>query len=191
MAREKVLHDKNEIIEVAFNIVEDEGLEHLSIRHVAKQLGISSMTIYNYIENFKIIKKEIIIKGFDLLYDQIYSALKELDFPVNARSFCMVIALETFRFAQIHREVFLLMFSNEQKVYRNDAEIRPFYAFLQNFFKRSKVFRKEWQKNEIGYRIFESFIFALSRECASGIRTITEEEYRGYVDYYLDRVVDK
>ena len=51
MAREKVLCGKEEIIRVAVGIVDKEGMEAVSVRRIAKELGVSSMTIYNYVEN--------------------------------------------------------------------------------------------------------------------------------------------
>lgn len=51
MAREKVLCGKEEIIRVAVSIVDKEGMEAVSVRRIAKELGVSSMTIYNYVEN--------------------------------------------------------------------------------------------------------------------------------------------
>ena len=50
MAREKVLCGKEEIIRVAVSIVDKEGMEAVSVRRIAKELGVSSMTIYNYVE---------------------------------------------------------------------------------------------------------------------------------------------
>lgn len=50
MAREKVLCGKEEIIRVAVGIVDKEGMEAVSVRRIAKELGVSSMTIYNYVE---------------------------------------------------------------------------------------------------------------------------------------------
>ena len=49
MAREKVLCGKEEIIRVAVGIVDKEGMEAVSVRRIAKELGVSSMTIYNYV----------------------------------------------------------------------------------------------------------------------------------------------
>lgn len=57
MAREKVLCGKEEIIRVAVGIVDKEGMEAVSVRRIAKELGVSSMTIYNYVENLSDVKK--------------------------------------------------------------------------------------------------------------------------------------
>ena len=47
MGRNKVLYDKQQIIDIAVTIVEEEGIEVLSARRIASELGVSSMTMYN------------------------------------------------------------------------------------------------------------------------------------------------
>lgn len=75
MSREKVLCGKGEIIQVAVGIVDREGMEAVSIRRIAKELGVSSMTIYNYVENLQDVKKYVLISGFDRMYSRIFEAL--------------------------------------------------------------------------------------------------------------------
>ena len=77
MAREKVLFGKEEIIRAAVRIMDSEGLEALSARRISSELGVSAMTIYNYVENLKEVKKYVLSDGFDRLYDCIYKSLKE------------------------------------------------------------------------------------------------------------------
>ena len=57
MPREKVLCGKEEIIRVAVRVVDAEGLGALSARRIAKELGVSPMTLYNYVENLEEIEK--------------------------------------------------------------------------------------------------------------------------------------
>ena len=51
MSREKILCGKEDIFRVAIGMVDREGIEALSVRSIAKELGVSPMTIYNYVEN--------------------------------------------------------------------------------------------------------------------------------------------
>ena len=59
MSREKILCGKEDIFRVAIGMVDREGIEALSVRSIAKELGVSPMTIYNYVENLKDIKKRV------------------------------------------------------------------------------------------------------------------------------------
>lgn len=71
MAREKVLCGKEEIIRAAVRIVDSEGMEALSARRISKELGVSAMTIYNYVENLAEVKNmcfRTVLTGFTTVY---------------------------------------------------------------------------------------------------------------------------
>lgn len=88
MSRERSLCGKEEIIKVAIDIVDREGMEALSARRIAKELGVSSMTIYNYVKNLNDVKKRVLIAGFDRLYNSVYQSLIGLQPPVGRRTMC-------------------------------------------------------------------------------------------------------
>lgn len=79
MGRNKVLYDKQQIIDIAVMIVEEEGIEVLSARRIASELGVSSMTMYNYVSNIDEVKRELMIRGYNELFHNIIQklALKE------------------------------------------------------------------------------------------------------------------
>ena len=68
MSRERSLCGKEEIIRVAVDIVDQEGIGAVSARRIAKELNVSSMTIYNYVKNLNDIKKRVLIVGFDRMH---------------------------------------------------------------------------------------------------------------------------
>ena len=109
MAREKVLCGKEEIIRVAVGIVDKEGMEAVSVRRIAKELGVSSMTIYNYVENLSDVKKRVLISGFDRMYGCIYEALNALPAVQGRLELCRAIALEVFRFARNNELLFAVV----------------------------------------------------------------------------------
>ena len=102
MAREKVLCGKEEIIRAAVRIVDSEGMEALSARRISKELGVSAMTIYNYVENLAEVKKYVLSDGFDRLYDSIYHALNELRGQVDKVKFCKTIAMREQEYFHFH-----------------------------------------------------------------------------------------
>ena len=55
-------------IRVAINIVDRDGIEALSVRSIAKDLSVSPMTIYNYVDNLQSIKKQIVIHDLPQLW---------------------------------------------------------------------------------------------------------------------------
>lgn len=189
MSREKILCGKEEIFRVAIGIVERDGVEALSVRSIAKELGVSPMTIYNYVENLKDIKKQVLISGFDRLYAAVYLALSKLVSPVDKITFCKTIAIEVYRFAGENQSIFMYMFSEGQRLFSEDAEVRPFYSYIEKLMKRAKATQRDWTFNEKGYRLLEMLIFSVSYQCSAGTRTLSEEEYGELIDYYLEKCI--
>lgn len=185
MSREKVLCGKGEIIQVAVGIVDREGMEAVSIRRIAKELGVSSMTIYNYVENLQDVKKRVLISGFDRMYSRIYEALNVAPDVSGSAGVCRAIAMEAFRFADRNPGMFTFMYSDGRLLFHQDAEVRPFYDFFAKFIKRGRRSREEWMANERCYRLFETLVFTMAYQHCTGVKPMSEEEYTQYVDFYL------
>lgn len=190
MSREKILCGKEEIFRVAIDIVDREGMDALSIRSVAKELGVSPMTIYNYVENLRDIKKRVLINGFDKLYAQVFQYLNSRPGPVDKLSFCKGIAISVYHFAINNRGIFNYMFSEGQQSFSEDAEVRPFYSFIFKLTKRSKATMTDWALNEKGYRLLEMLIFSVAYQVSSGASTMTEDEYGDLIDFYLMKCIE-
>ena len=189
MAREKVLCGKEEIIRVAVEIVEREGIAALSARRVSKELGISSMTIYNYVENLQEVKKYVLSTGFDRLYGSIYKALGAIEAPVDKTAFCRTLAFQVLDFAEEHRNIFTFMFTEGRYQFSEDAEVRPFYNFIVKLTKRAKATSADWPDNEECYRLLEILTFAASEYCASGVSDMTKKEYQNLIDFFLKKCI--
>jgi len=78
MPRNKIFNDKKQIIDVALSIIEKEGLESVSMRRLSKEMGVSSMTLYNYVRNTDDILREILILNFNKLYEMVYSLMSDM-----------------------------------------------------------------------------------------------------------------
>jgi AcrR family transcriptional regulator len=75
MARNKVIYDKQQIIDISFQVINNESEAALSARRLARELNMSAMTLYNYVENIDAIKKEVILHGFNILYKKLFESL--------------------------------------------------------------------------------------------------------------------
>lgn len=189
MSREKVLCGKEEIIRVAIGIVDRQGVESLSIRNIAKELGVSPMTIYNYVENLQDIKKRVLINGFDRLYASVYDELSELPSPVDKLLFCKTIAMSIYRFGIGNSNIYTYMFGEGQKTFSEDAEVRPLYQNVQKLMKRAKATQHDLSTNETGYSLFEMIVFSVTYQISAGTNSITEAGYEELIDFYLDKCV--
>jgi AcrR family transcriptional regulator len=189
MPREKILCGKEEIFRVAIDIVEQAGMADLSMRAIAKALGVSPMTIYNYVENLQAIKKRVLITAFDRLYELVYSELNKLTMPVDKTVFCKTVAMSVYKFSAENKNMFAFMFSDGCAMFSNDAEVKPFYDFISKLTQRAKSTQKSYATNEQGYKLLEILIFSVTYQFATGVRSLTEKEYSEYIDYYLKKCI--
>jgi hypothetical protein len=189
MSREKVLYGKEEIIRVAVEIVDREGIDALSARRISKELGISSMTIYNYVENLSEVKKLVLCKGFDRLYDSVYQSLTGAGAPMDKKKFCKIIAFRVFVFAEENKNIFTFMFAEGRYQFSEDAEVRPFYNFITKLTKRAIATAEDWANNEKCYKLLEFLTFAMSSNCASGISNMSKVEYTDLIDFFLEKCI--
>ena len=146
MARSRVLDSKNQIIDVAFSIVDKDGADDLSTRRIAKELKVSTMTLYNYVQNVEEIKKEVLIKGVNILFASIYEKMRNCDFnDANGggrmAAYCRAYAYALFEFAGKHKSITRYMIGEGKTHYVNEAELRPFYHSFDVFYNKRGLAR--------------------------------------------------
>lgn len=70
----KTLFTKEAVIETAFSIACEEGLEHMTIRSIAKKMGSSIAPIYVNFDNTEDLKKAVLHKAYDIFHEMIESS---------------------------------------------------------------------------------------------------------------------
>jgi AcrR family transcriptional regulator len=65
----KIKFSEQDIIEAAFSVAREKGLENLSFRMVAKELKSSTMPVYSFLKSEKNLVKEVIKKAFEFLFE--------------------------------------------------------------------------------------------------------------------------
>lgn len=72
---------KREMLERARKIYREEGVEALSMRRLAQELGISTMAIYSYFDNKKALLDGLWIEVFESLTDELLDASRDQHGP--------------------------------------------------------------------------------------------------------------
>lgn len=191
MARNKALKSREEIIDISFDIINNEGAIALSARRLAKELNVSFMTIYNYVENIDDIKKEVILRGFQILNEKIYESIIKDNLDLNKldlKNYCLTVAREIFRFSKSNSGVYQLMFINgDAKLYK-DPEVAPFYIYYTQLVDIKRYDKID--KNKKILHILYLIIHGLIRENIFGHRNYTETEYLDYIDYFVSNFIN-
>lgn len=96
------------IVEVAFEMLQSDGAEAVTIRRIASALGVGAMTLYTYVDGLEDLHRQIIAKGFEIIHHNCSTACDtgrqhDDDWMPGARAYV--------RFAIEHPNLYHLMFS--------------------------------------------------------------------------------
>jgi len=124
-----------QLVEMAFRIIDQEGYENFSARKLAEVLGISHMTVYNYMERDELLN-EVIVMGFSILNERILPHVEtcKTDGGDPCRIFSFI-AEELLCFAQAHGNVYRFMFQNRLGLTTEDQKVRKLYSSGVDFIK--------------------------------------------------------
>ena len=103
----KIKISKDMILEAAFEIVKNDGMEKLSNRELANKLNCSIRPIYYQFENVEEMQKELYIKIEKYLYKFLTSNMAE-DIPKYKQ-----IGINYIKFAKKEKKLFQTLFMNE------------------------------------------------------------------------------
>jgi AcrR family transcriptional regulator len=96
------------IVRVAFDMLQHDGEDALTIRRIAAAIGVGAMTLYTYVDGLEDLHRQIIAKGFEIIHQNCSTACEqgrthEDDWMPGARAYV--------RFAIEHPNLYHLMFA--------------------------------------------------------------------------------
>lgn len=65
----KTVFTKDDVVKAAFEVVQDQGMQGLTAREVARKLKSSTAPVYSNFDSMKLLEREVIRKAKDLLVD--------------------------------------------------------------------------------------------------------------------------
>lgn len=184
MPRNKLLSDKNAISDTAFLLVDAEGMEALSMRRLCKELGVSSMTLYNYVHNIEDVKREILITGFNMLYVKVYDNLRRMkgERGSGIMAYARAYATALYDFSEEHRNICAYLVGSGRTDFRNDAELRQFYNVLGAFMPSGD------NEMKLICRMFDVMLTTMIYEHNSGIQKLEREEVLRSVELFIKKM---
>lgn len=106
--KQQIEEEKQKIIDNAMIIIREKGLSGLTMRSLAKSLGMTATSIYYYFINKNEIYLYILIRGFDLLYEKLESGITQDTKPLNRLELFLRAYIN---FGMTHQSYYELMFS--------------------------------------------------------------------------------
>ena len=109
--------DRVQLVAAAQQLVENEGVEALSLHKVATVLGVKAPSLYRYVSN----KAELLRAINEATVQQLFAAMHEQAAPATAPAAQLLAMLHTFRhFAHRHPHTYMLLFTAQAATGRPD-----------------------------------------------------------------------
>ena len=118
---------RESILQSAWQLVNEEGWQHLSIRKIADAIEYSVPVVYDHFENKEAILSEFNRKGFKLLGDNLAQAKKEHKKPALQLE---AIAYAYWDFAFMNKEYYQLMYGLGMPTCESLAKVPELNAFI-------------------------------------------------------------
>ena len=129
MNRKKRRNLKQDLLEAAEKRIHEGGLEALSLRKLASDVGVTTMATYHHCANKKALLVQIAINGFNDLERRVSAAVAKADSPADAVDRIMQ---GYYAFARERPHVYHLMFG--QEINREKQTIPEFKQAAQQGF---------------------------------------------------------
>lgn len=185
MARNKIISDKNQIIDTALRLIDEEGIEAASMRRLSKELGVSSMTLYNYVQNSEDVLREILIRSFNSLYEQMYTLLSAMPNgkKIGIQAYAKAYAMAMYAFSSEHGDIAAYLVGRGSTIFRDDAELRHFYDPFDIFYLGDD--KTENCRLKKCCRLFECTLSSLITEHTIGAKRIQPADFEELIDLLI------
>ncbi len=189
MARKKILKSKKQILDTALALIDTEGVASVSMIRLSKELGVSSMTLYNYVRNADEVLREILVQTFSGFYEQVYLAMSGMDRGAyrGVEAYAIAYAAALYDLSEQRREICRYLIGEGYVKYYNDAELRRFYnplgVFLLDHVRQEEV--GDWKD---AFRLYKCVVFSLIHEHMVGGQRLSKDEYLRNVTVFMRKV---
>lgn len=188
MARSKIIDDKSQIIDLAQRLIDEDGIETVSMRRLSKEMGVSSMTLYNYVHNADDVLREVLVRAFGELNEQILSTMNGLvrsGIPGHI-AYAKAYATALYELSLKRPALCLYLINQGRTTFFNDAELRPFY----DPFGRLVLGLPEDEKQEMTrvFAMYQYVVHSMLLEMNTGMRAISRGEYMETVELFLTKM---
>ena len=177
-----IKYSKEKIIEVGLKLVNEKGLESVSARSIAKELGSSICPVFSYFENMDVLKEEILKEVFKFYQAYIQEGMKGSLKPFKDAG------IRYIKFAREYRNYFNALFMQ-----KNDSN--NVMELMNIDTENNKVMEKNISDdNDINKKVHKYcwlFVHGIAVMEASGYCSFSEEEISEMLTYEYEAIVNK
>lgn len=166
----KAKFTREEIVDAAFSIVRERGMESLTARELSKRLGSSARPIFTVFKNMDEVKDEVIKKAIELDAEYTNRGLQE-DIPFKGVGKAYIL------FAQDEPQLFRLLFMSEPKESLTVPSMVESFNSVCNI--SDSIEGPYGMDKEGAARLFQHmwiYTHGIATMCVNGLCTYTPEE---------------
>lgn len=104
-----VKYSKEKILDICLNLVNEKGINYISARNIASELGCSICPIFSHFENMDVLKEDLLQKIFKIYENYINKSMVGSDKPFKAAGIGYI------KFAKEYKNYFKTLFMSETK----------------------------------------------------------------------------
>lgn len=124
-----VKYSKEKIISIALNLVEKEGIEFISARNIAKELGSSICPVFSCFESMDKLKKELIKRIYEVYIDYLRAGIDDDEKKYRGAGLAYI------RFAREKPNYFKVLFmsmngNDTSKLLKNDHSVEEIVEII-------------------------------------------------------------
>jgi len=188
MARDRIFVDSTKIVDTAFEMINKEGVAAFSTRKLAQQLGISPMTLYNYVRNKNEIIELVHIRGLNTLQKRLHEAAEShAVLRKNPLSIYRVVADELYDFALENRNIYAMIFNMRACEFTHIDEVRKLYGSAYHMIKEYIPEEKREAVHEEIF-LFELVLNGLINQRLKNVRNFSRERYNYFIEQAMERL---
>ena len=144
MARKPIFDDTGIIIDTAFDIIRDQGLNNFSTRKLAAELKVSKNAVSNYISTKEEILEEVVKKFYSIFTERVLEKTKEKEeyYKHNLLDLYIIFADVLYDMILEHGDVYKIATRDFCKTFEQDTKIEekfklvfPVYKLLVDNFR--------------------------------------------------------
>lgn len=169
-----IKYSKDKIIEVSLNLVKERGIESVSARSIAKELGCSICPVFSCFESMDSLKKEILDNIYEVYIKYVQDSMKRCDKPFKGAGIGYI------KFAKEYKNYFKALFMNNL-----NGDLSSFISLDSN--------NEEMQKNiAASYNISKENARKIHEYCwvfVHGIAVMVATDYCNFEDEQISEML--
>lgn len=177
-----IKYSKEKILDVCLSLVNEKGIDYISARNIASELGCSICPVFSHFENMDVLKEELLQEIFKIYEDYINKSMIGSDKPFKAAGMGYI------KFAKEYNNYFKVLFMSETKC-ENVLELLNVDVTNNNIME--KFISNDVEISKKIHKYCWLFVHGIAVMVATGYCSFSDEEISEMLTYEYEAIINK